>query len=222
MTVTALEGYRAWAATYDSDPNPLLALERRLLPEMLGDVDGLRTLDLACGTGRWAGYLASQGAKTWGVDTCAEMLTRARPTLRGRLVVGTAGNLPFADAAFDLIVCSFALGYFPDLAAVLGEVARIALRKARVLLSDVHPDAIARGWSRSFRAGGVRYEFEHTPHSLHQLHRSAEAAGLILEAEVHPRFGRLERTIFERVGKADQFAASTGVPAVWISRWAKR
>jgi ubiquinone/menaquinone biosynthesis C-methylase UbiE len=222
MMVTALEGHRAWAATYDTAPNPLLALERRLMPKMFGEVHGLRALDVACGTGHWAAYLASGGARAWGIDVCAEMLERARPNVRGRLVAGVAEKLPFAAAGFHLVVCSFALGYFPDLAIVLGEVARIAVRGARVLLGDVHPDAIARGWSRSFRAGSARYEIEHTPHSLHDIYGSAEAAGLVLEAEDHCRFGGPERLIFERAGKADIFAASAEVPAVWISRWARR
>ncbi len=221
MTVKALEGYRAWAATYDTYPNPLLALERRLLPKMLGELDGLRALDLACGTGYWAGRLASGGARAWGIDLCAEMLGRARSSLHGSLVVGAAERLPFTDAGFDLVVCSFALGYLTDLDAVLAEVARIARHGAGVLLSDIHPEAIAQGWSRSFRAGGVRYEIEHTPHSLETIHRSAAVAGLILQEEDHCRFGGPERLIFELAGKADTFVAATKVPAVWISRWTR-
>lgn len=222
MTVTAIDGYRAWAATYDAAPNPILALERRMLPKLLGEVHGLRALDLACGTGQWAAHLARGGARTWGVDLCAAMLTHAPVGLRGRLIVGTAEKLPFAAARFDLVVCSFALGYFPDLGVVLGEVARIGAHGAKVLLSDVHPEAIARGWSRSFRAGAVRYEIEHTPHSLHAIRRSAESAGLALEEEEHLNLGTPERTLFELAGKSDAFAACTEVPAVWIAKWAKR
>ena len=222
MKVTALEGHRVWAATYDSTPNPLLALERRLLPKLLGEAAGLRALDLACGTGHWAAYLASCGAQAWGVDFCGEMLACAHLSLRGRLVAGAAGRLPFSAACFDLVVCSFALGYLQDLDAALREAARMAVRGARVLLSDVHPEAIAHGWSRSFRSGTVRYEIENTPHSFDTIRRCAEAAGLALEAEEHAGFGAPELPIFAQAGKADAFAASAGIPAVWISRWSKR
>jgi len=45
-------GYDKWAATYDRDPNPLIALEESVVLELVGDVRGKQVLDLGCGTGR--------------------------------------------------------------------------------------------------------------------------------------------------------------------------
>ena len=41
--VGALEGYRLWSSQYDETPNPLLALETRILSERIGEVDGSRS-----------------------------------------------------------------------------------------------------------------------------------------------------------------------------------
>jgi hypothetical protein len=53
MLVSPIEAHRLWSASYDADPNPLLALGMRTLSERLGALQDLRAIDVACGTGRW-------------------------------------------------------------------------------------------------------------------------------------------------------------------------
>ncbi len=78
MTTLPVEAaYRLWAPSYDCDPNPLLALEGRVLRARLALNPGMRVLDLATGTGRWLGYALSQGAHGFGVDISRDMLARA-------------------------------------------------------------------------------------------------------------------------------------------------
>src|SRR5690242_9664115 len=72
------EGYDQWAATYDSDGNPLIALEEPLVAELLGDVRRLRVLDVGCGTGRHALRLAQAGAYVTAIDFSAAMLEQAK------------------------------------------------------------------------------------------------------------------------------------------------
>src|SRR4051812_34257206 len=72
------EGYDRWAATYDTDGNPLVALEEPRIDSLLGDVRGLRLLDRGCGTGRHAVRLARAGAHVTAVDFSEQMLAQAR------------------------------------------------------------------------------------------------------------------------------------------------
>jgi hypothetical protein len=55
--VTAAEGYRAWAGTYDQPGNMLIELEQPIVRQILGGLPPGTALDAACGTGRHAGYL---------------------------------------------------------------------------------------------------------------------------------------------------------------------
>src|SRR5258705_12105020 len=55
VRVAAREGYDRWAETYDTDGNPLIALEERHIGSLVGEVDGLIVADVRCGTGRHAG-----------------------------------------------------------------------------------------------------------------------------------------------------------------------
>lgn len=71
-------GYDRWAAVYDHDGNPLQALEGPVVRAAVGDVRGLKVLDLGCGTGRHALWLAAAGAHVTGVDFSEGMLAEAR------------------------------------------------------------------------------------------------------------------------------------------------
>jgi len=219
MQVSVLEGHRLWAASYDTVANPLLALESRLLPGIIGQVAAKRVVDVACGTGRWAVWLQARGADVVGVDFCNEMVERAPSQVRGRLFIGDAASLPIAPAVADLTICSFAAGYFHDLEPVLAEMARVTRFGGRVILADLHPDAIARGWTRSFRSGTAAYEIEHFAHSLQEMRGAARDAGLETQLEHQAHFGEQERPIFETAGK--RFADFVNIPAVWMGRWEK-
>ena len=83
-------------------------------------------LDTACGTGRYAGFLAGRGLRVVGVDGSPDMLARARTRVpRGEFLVGDLHRLPVADAGVDLVVCGLALTHVPALEPVLAEFARV-------------------------------------------------------------------------------------------------
>jgi SAM-dependent methyltransferase len=219
--IAPIEGHALWADSYDARPNPLLALEARILTGLLGPVDSLRAVDVACGTGRWTERLAREGARVAGVDICRPMLARAssHARLSGRLALADACALPFPSGTADLTLCSFAIGYMADLGAAAAEMARITTAGGRLAISDFHPLAAAAGWTRSFRAAGRVYHIDHFVRSSRQLCHEIRAAGLDLELQVDAHFGEPERAIFLAAGMADRFAVTSSVPAVWISVW---
>lgn len=108
----------------------LLQDQERVLAEFLGDVSGLRILDMATGTGRAALALARRGAAVTGVDASREMLSvaRARAADAGlaiEFVEGDAHALTFADCAFDEVVCLRMLMHVPDWRRALSELCRV-------------------------------------------------------------------------------------------------
>src|SRR5438477_657666 len=139
-TLAPIDAYRLLARDYDRSPNPMLALEQRTMTPLFPHLRGARVVDAAAGTGRWASYCASQGAQTIALDFCADMLAG---TLRP-VVAADVNLLPLPDSVADVTICAFALGYAP---ACLPELARITRKGGTVLVSDVHPDAIQRGWT---------------------------------------------------------------------------
>jgi malonyl-CoA O-methyltransferase len=217
-SVSLTEAYDRWAATYDA-PNPLHALEERILGLLLPPVTGKRVLDVACGTGRWLEKLLDRGARSGcGLDLSAGMLERAsaKPALRGRIVRGDCLALPISDASADLITCSLAAGHIRDLAALARELARVASRKADIFLTDFHPLAHARGWRRAFHDGQEVLEVPSRAHTLARMRIVFEQEGFRVALMVEPRIGEPERSIFAERGKPHLFAAACEVPALYV------
>ena len=220
IKVTPLEGYRAWAPCYDQTANPLLSLESRVLSQFLAAFSGTRILDVGCGTGRWMEPLAASGASVFGLDLSAEMLAvaAAKPALTGRFVVADIENLPIQTDSFDLALCCFTLSYATHLPRALAELARVA---RRVAVTDLHPEAMRRGWKRSFHQQGRTIEIAHTSHSIRELDEAARGAGLTRPSRLEVAFGKPERGIFRAAGKEDAFAEMSDCPALLFTTWAK-
>jgi malonyl-CoA O-methyltransferase len=221
VIVPVIEGYSLWSAGYDEGPNPLLALEMRVLSQRLGELHGLRVLDAGSGTGRWMSEAASRGARVFGIDTCREMVLKAgeKPGLRGRSALADIRRIPLPDDAFDLSLSTFTIGYLPSPGVAFGELARVS---RRVIVSDLHPDAARAGWTRSFRVGNRNYEFVHYDHSIAELDGYARSVGLALEWRIEAAFGEPEREIFRLAGKEDAFEKTRGIPAVLINAWRRQ
>jgi ubiquinone/menaquinone biosynthesis C-methylase UbiE len=109
---------------------------RGLVREAQGDV-----LELAVGTGRNLELYPPQ-ARVTGIELSGGMLERARSRARdlGRdvdLRQGDAQALPFPEAAFDTVVCTFSLCTIPDERRALAEARRV-LRPGGLLLLVEH------------------------------------------------------------------------------------
>jgi ubiquinone/menaquinone biosynthesis C-methylase UbiE len=180
-------------------------------------------IDVGCGTGRWMTEAFARGADIAGIDFSWGMLAVAarKPALSGRLILGHSGHLPIQTGSMDLALCSMAMSYFPSLPDAFSEMARIVRCGARVVLSDLHPDAVAAGWKRSFRAEGSSYEIEHQTFSIRQVDEAARRVGLEPAWQIEPCFGKPERRIFERAGKDALFAQLSRQPALHIACWTK-
>jgi SAM-dependent methyltransferase len=141
-------GYRQWSATYDEPRNGLFDVEEPIMHEILDALAAGNALDAACGTGRYAGYLAARGHQVVGVDSSPEMLDRARARVpQGEFLLGDLHQLPLPDDAVDLVVSGLALAHVP---------ARLSKRSARRANPDWwRPIAtpLATTCARPFRRG---------------------------------------------------------------------
>ena len=219
--MNVLEAHRIWSEIYDEFPNPLLALETRVVAEILEPLEHHRVVDVGCGTGRWLSYAVSRGARVLGIDFCEEMLARAaaKPRLAGCLALADARRLPFAGGIADRVVCSFVVGYLADPGLAIREMARIGAPGAKIVVSELHPDAAAAGWKRGFRHNGTAFEIEHSPHPIPCLLEAAAEAGLRLDRTEVASFAEPEREIFLRAGRDHLFQDASRVPAVWTAVW---
>lgn len=105
---------------------------------------GDRVLDVACGTGNAALLAAGSGADVTGLDFEPSLLAQARARAdAGGLTVawvrGDAAELPFPDGTFSVVLSVFGVMYVPNQARAAGELARVCMSGARVVLASWVP-----------------------------------------------------------------------------------
>jgi SAM-dependent methyltransferase len=104
-----------------------------------------RVLDLACGPGIYARPFARRlsGGRVVGLDLSGPMLAHAQRLRRAEalatldLVRGSALDLPFAAASFDVVNCCGALHLFPDVPRALGEANRVLAPGGRLTMAVI-------------------------------------------------------------------------------------
>jgi malonyl-CoA O-methyltransferase len=148
------DGYDRWAMVYDDDQNPLQALEGPLVQQACGNVQGLRVLDMGCGTGRHTLWLAQAGAEVTGIDFSEAMLAKAHEKAKGYsidlIVHDLHQRLPFEAGQFDMIVSGLVLEHIADLAHYFSEIARVLGNPGRAVVSAMHPAMFLRDSQAQF------------------------------------------------------------------------
>jgi 2-polyprenyl-3-methyl-5-hydroxy-6-metoxy-1,4-benzoquinol methylase len=138
--------YDAVADFYEAGwPDSYTEHETAALLDLVGAIEGLRVLDVACGNGRMTRELARRGGAVVGVDISRALIERARvreteDALGVQYIEGdvSTDNL-FGDAAFDVVVCCFGLSDIDDLDGALTTVARALVPGGAFVFSLLHP-----------------------------------------------------------------------------------
>jgi ubiquinone/menaquinone biosynthesis C-methylase UbiE len=179
-------GYDRWATVYDHDANPLLGLEGPLVRAAVGDVRGLAVLDLGCGTGRHALWLAEAGASVTAVDVSEGMLAEARRKPGAEAIQFIVHDLheplPFPDGRFDLVISGLVLEHLRELGGFFAEAHRVLKPGGRAVVSAMHPAMFLRGAQARFTdpASGGLVQPGSVPHSVGAFVIAAVQAGFKL------------------------------------------
>lgn len=117
---------------------------------------GFRVLDVACGTGVVAITAARLGARVTGLDLTPELITHARENadIAGVEVEwheGDVEELPFGDAAFDVVLSQFGHIFAPRPEVAAAEMLRV-LKSGGTIAFSTWPPELALG--RLFALGG--------------------------------------------------------------------
>ena len=191
------------SATYDAEMG---IWDRRLFGDSREWACGQATgevLEVAVGTGLNLAWYPAEVTLT-GLDLSSGMLELARSRARdlGRTVTlreGSAHELPFAEASFDTVVCTFGLCAIPDPAAAVGEMSRVLRPGGRLILVD-HVAAS----SRVVRAMQWLVELASVPlageHFRRRPLKLVEALGLPIDRRERFKLGLVERLVARKVG----------------------
>jgi SAM-dependent methyltransferase len=177
------------------------ALTARLRPPR-----GSRALDLGCGTGRHARYLAARGFDVTGLDLSEENIREARQYEGERLrFVRSDMRLPFGARAFNYVFNFFtSFGYFEqwaehllvvrNIARALTPGGRLVLDYLNVPYADTHLET-----EEERRLDGVVYRISRWTDSAHFFKRIVVHEPRHTPVEYLERVARLTVSDFERL-----------------------
>lgn len=112
-------------------------LDHALLNEVTW-TPGQRVLDVGCATGVYCAALQARGMRMTGVDLSMPALTRAQQAGH-RVGRASALQLPFADGAFDAVLCHKTLYLLSSPPAAAAELGRVVRSGGRVIFSTSNP-----------------------------------------------------------------------------------
>lgn len=122
---------------------PLAPREDEL--NLLGDVAGLRIVEIGCGGGQNSVVLARRGATVVGIDVSDDQIAFARDLAAAEsvpvdFVRSDAADLSFlASAAWDQVLAVYSFPYIEAIDLALAECARVLRTGGRLILSQDHP-----------------------------------------------------------------------------------
>ncbi|MDX1384766.1 MAG: methyltransferase domain-containing protein [Thermoanaerobaculia bacterium] len=121
-----------WMSDYDVERRQALVFEDLLAG---GAMEGLRVLEVGCGTGRFSSQLRRRGADLVVLDIGLGLTRRVAAAAAGRGVTGDATRLPFATGAFDLVVSSECIEHCETPLVAIAELCRVVGSGGRVCLT---------------------------------------------------------------------------------------
>ena len=217
MIVPTREGYDRWAEVYDSNGNPLVALEEPEAARMMGVVSGLTVADIGTGTGRHALRMARDGARVVAIDFSLGMMARARSkpgAERVAFVCADCLTLPLPDSSFHRVISGLVVEHIAALDRYFNELGRICRPDGFIVVTNLHPAMNLQGVRARFNdpATGAKVYPAGRDHLISDFVMASRRTGLVIDEMV-------ERTMTaDIVGKAPRAERYVGWPALLAMR----
>ena len=118
--------------------------ELKLLPETM---QGMKAIELGCGTAYVSCWMARRGADIVGIDNSAEQLKTARRLMTDygqnfTFIHGNAENVPYPDASFDFAISEYGAAIWCDPKRWIPETHRLLKPGGQLVFLGTHPLAI--------------------------------------------------------------------------------
>jgi len=188
---------------------PLCPGENRL--KLLGNICGLRVVDLGCGVGQNSVSLAKSQAVVTAVDFSSQQLAEAKKlALKEKVSIEFVNSdvtkLPVLENnIFDIAISVCTMAFVPDIEAAFSEAYRILKESGNFFVSVMHPlQYILDGeedtmyfnstypfkprllkWSWDFRERSIR--FQHYLRSVSEYHNCLTKAGFTVKKILEPK-----------------------------------
>jgi glycosyltransferase involved in cell wall biosynthesis/ubiquinone/menaquinone biosynthesis C-methylase UbiE len=202
------------------------------------DLSGLSALDIGCSAGFIADELATDGAKTIGVDIDEPGLERARIRFGGRVgfVNASGDELPLPDESLDVVVFNHIYEHVVDPDAVVAEIRRVlkptgvvylGLANKHQIIEPHHrlpmlswlPQRVADAYIRRFGKADHYYERHRTRAGLRRMLRGFHVWDYTIPVIVRPELFSSRDQIVGVMSKLPMSLVNAALPIVPTFVW---
>jgi glycosyltransferase involved in cell wall biosynthesis/ubiquinone/menaquinone biosynthesis C-methylase UbiE len=202
------------------------------------DLSGLSALDIGCSAGFIADELATDGAKTIGVDIDEPGLERARIRFGGRVefVNASGDDLPLPDESLDVVVFNHIYEHVLDPDAVVAEIRRVlkptgvvylGLANKHQIIEPHHrlpmlswlPQRVADAYIRRFGKADHYYERHRTRAGLRRMLRGFHVWDYTIPVIVRPELFSSRDQIVGVMSKLPVSLVNAALPIVPTFVW---
>ena len=198
----------------------MLALDERLCSHLLDTIPitGAVIADVGCGTGRhWSKLYEKRPARLLGYDVSQGMLDMLKAKYpQATTTLLHDPTLPGLDtASCDLVISTLTIAHIPDPEAALTEWNRVLKPGGQILLTDYHPEALAKGGQRTFRDKGQTIAVRNHIHPIPAIKEIAKGLGLAVLQTVEQKIEQSMRPWYEKQNAIPLFERYLGVPIIY-------
>ena len=169
---TPEDAYNIWAEIYDNEQdNLVLHYDNIILKELISKIQLKDKIifDYGCGTGRnWPLLLDNNPGKVIGCDISQKMLHKLKEKyLNAEVYQSKDLKLSFlSDNTCDIIISTLVIAHITDIEKMFSEWERILKNKSDIIITDFHPELLAKGGVRTFKNGIDVITIENYFHSI--------------------------------------------------------
>jgi SAM-dependent methyltransferase len=167
--------YDIWSLTYDEQPeNLVLAVDEEIVTEFFASADFESKIiaDIGCGTGRhWPKIMDKKPGRLIGYDVSAGMLKKVKTKFPGAETCLLSGNelVGLETCSCDFIISTLTLAHIPFMEDAFRAWIKVLRPGGEIILTDFHPEALARGARRTFRHEGELVIVRNYAYSIQKL-----------------------------------------------------
>ena len=155
------EVFATYASRRARRDGPNEILEKPIFDELMGDLTGLRILDLGCGNAAFGLEALQRGCQSYlGIDGSHKMLEAAKEKLAGtsgNVVRATIETWDYPSQQFDLVTSRLAFHYVKDIEPVFARIYQSLVDRGRLIFSIEHP--VITSCDRAWQATEVRQDW---------------------------------------------------------------
>jgi ubiquinone/menaquinone biosynthesis C-methylase UbiE len=222
------DAYNMWSEEYDSQPdNLMLALDELIFTELISNIDFKDKViaDIGCGTGRhWEKMLLKQPANIIGFDVSKGMLEVIKRKFPEAEVHQLKTNKleVLKNESCDIIVSTLALAHIKDIEDAFTEWNRVLKPNCHIIITDYHPETLAKGGNRTFRHKGKIVAVKNYVHTIKEIGAITNKLNLQIDYFIERKIDESVKHYYEKQNALKVYGKFYGTPIIYGAHLTRR